>query len=46
MAARLAGASVTHERTLETHESSCVSRAAKLFFIPVIHNPLGLWNMW
>jgi hypothetical protein len=36
-----AGASVTHERTLETREPSCVPRAAKLFFIPVIHNPSG-----
>jgi hypothetical protein len=36
-----AGASVTCERTLETREPSCVSRAAKPLFIPVVHSPLG-----
>jgi hypothetical protein len=36
-----AGASVTHERALETCEPSYVPRAAKHFFIPVVHNPLG-----
>jgi hypothetical protein len=35
------GASVTHERVLETRESSCVARAVKPFFIPVVHSPLG-----
>jgi hypothetical protein len=28
-----------HERALETREPSCVSRVAKPFFIPVVHNP-------
>jgi hypothetical protein len=41
MSARLAGASVTHERSLETCKPSCVPRAARPFFIPVVHNPLG-----
>jgi hypothetical protein len=36
-----AGASVMHERALETRESSCVPRAAKPFFIPVVHSPPG-----
>jgi hypothetical protein len=36
-----AGTSVTHERALETREPSCVPRAAKCFFIPVIHSPPG-----
>jgi hypothetical protein len=29
-----------YERALETREPSCVPRAAKPFFIPVVHNPL------
>jgi hypothetical protein len=33
-----ASPSVTHERALETCEPSCVSRAAKHFFIPVVHS--------
>jgi hypothetical protein len=37
---RLAGALVTHERTLETREPSCMPRAAKPFFIPIIYGPL------
>jgi hypothetical protein len=41
MYARLADASVTHERTLKTRKPSCVPRIAKHFFIPVIHSPLG-----
>jgi hypothetical protein len=41
LSARLAGASVIHNRALDTCESSCVPGAAKLFFIPVIHSPLG-----
>jgi hypothetical protein len=41
LSARLAGASVTRERALETCESSCVSGAARPFFIPVGHSPLG-----
>jgi hypothetical protein len=30
-----------YERAMETHEPSCVSRAAKPFFIPVVHSLLG-----
>jgi hypothetical protein len=30
-----------HERVLETRESNCAPRAAKPFFIPVVHSPLG-----
>jgi hypothetical protein len=41
MSTCLAGASVTRERTLETCEPSYVLRAAKTFFIPVVHSPLG-----
>jgi hypothetical protein len=41
LSARLAGASVTRERALETCESSYVSGAARPFFIPVDHSPLG-----
>jgi hypothetical protein len=36
-----AGASVMHECALETHEPSCMPRAAKPFFIFVVHSPLG-----
>jgi hypothetical protein len=41
MSTRLTGASVTCDRTLDTCESSCMSEAAMLFFIPVVHSPLG-----
>jgi hypothetical protein len=41
MSVRLAVVSVTRERALETCETSCVTRAAKPFFIPVVHSPLG-----
>jgi hypothetical protein len=41
MSARLASASVTRERTLETCEPSCVPGATGPFFIPVVHSPLG-----
>jgi hypothetical protein len=41
LSARLAGASVTHDRALVTCEPSCVPGAAKPFFIPVVHSPLG-----
>jgi hypothetical protein len=41
MSTCLAGASVTRGRTLDTCEPSCVPRAARSFFIPVVHNPLG-----
>jgi hypothetical protein len=44
LSARLAGASVTRERTLDTCEPSCVPRAARPFFIPVVHSPLGPWG--
>jgi hypothetical protein len=40
--ARLADASVMYERVLETREPSCMSRAAKPFFIHVVHSPLGV----
>jgi hypothetical protein len=40
MSARLAGASVTRDRALDTCESSCVPRVARPF-IPVVYNPLG-----
>jgi hypothetical protein len=33
--------SVMHERALEIREPSCVPMAAKPFFIPVVHSPLG-----
>jgi hypothetical protein len=35
------GASVTHERALETRDLSYVPRAAKPFFIHVVHSPPG-----
>jgi hypothetical protein len=41
MYARLAGASVTRDRALDTCEPSCVPGAARPFFIPVVHSPLG-----
>jgi hypothetical protein len=41
MSARLAGASVTRDRALDTCEPSCVPEPARPFFIPVVHNPLG-----
>jgi hypothetical protein len=40
LSARLAGASVTRDYALDTCEPSCVPRAARPFFIPVVHNPL------
>jgi hypothetical protein len=42
MSARLAGASVTRDRALDTCEPSCVPGAARPFFIPVVHGPLGV----
>jgi hypothetical protein len=39
--ARLAGTSITRGRALDTCEPSCVPGAARPFFIPVVHNPLG-----
>jgi hypothetical protein len=41
LSACLADALLTCERTLETHEPSCVPMAAMPFFIPVVHNLLG-----
>jgi hypothetical protein len=41
MSARLAGASVTRDRALDTCEPSCVPEPARPFFIPVVHSPLG-----
>jgi hypothetical protein len=46
-----------HECALKTREPSCVPRAAKPFFIPVVHNPSGTvghveiiiimcWSIW
>jgi hypothetical protein len=42
LSARLTGTLVTHEHALETCEASCVPRAAKHFFVLVVHNPLGV----
>jgi hypothetical protein len=42
LSARLAGASVTRDRALDTCEPSYVSGAARPFFIPVVHSPLGV----
>jgi hypothetical protein len=42
MFARLAGASVTRDRALDIYEPSCVPGAARPFFIPVVHRPLGV----
>jgi hypothetical protein len=39
--ARLAGASVTRDRTLDTCEPSFMPEAARPFFIPVVHSLLG-----
>jgi hypothetical protein len=44
LSARLAGTSVTRDRALDTCEPSCVPRAARPFFIPVFHSPLGPWG--
>jgi hypothetical protein len=41
LSARLAAASVTHDRALDTCEPSCVPGTAMPFFIPVVHSPLG-----
>jgi hypothetical protein len=38
---RLAGTSVTRDHALDTCEHSCVPGAARHFFIPVVHSPLG-----
>jgi hypothetical protein len=41
LSARLADASVTRDRALDTCEPSSVPGAASPFFIPVVHSPLG-----
>jgi hypothetical protein len=41
LSTHLAGASGTSDRALDTCEPSCVTGAARPFFIPVVHNPLG-----
>jgi hypothetical protein len=46
MFAHLAGTSVTRDRTLDTSEPSCVTGSARIFFIPVIHSPLGAMVTW
>jgi hypothetical protein len=46
MSARLAGASVTRDRALDTCEPSYVPRTVRPFFIPVVHSPLGPWGTW
>jgi hypothetical protein len=47
MSARLIGASVTRDSALDTCEPSYVLGAARHFFIPVVHNPLGgPWGTW
>jgi hypothetical protein len=40
LSARLADASITHGRALDTCETSCVPGAARSFSIPVVHSPL------
>jgi hypothetical protein len=42
MFARLTGASVIHECALKICEATCVPRAAKPFFVPVVHSLLGV----
>jgi hypothetical protein len=41
MFARLADASITCDCALDTCEPCCVPGAVRLFFIPVVHSPLG-----
>jgi hypothetical protein len=41
MSTRFACVSVIRERTLKTYEPSYVSGAARYFFIPITHRPLG-----
>jgi hypothetical protein len=42
LSACLVGASVTHDRALDTCEPSCMAGAARPFFILVVHSPLGV----
>jgi hypothetical protein len=37
---------VTRDRALDTCEPNCVPEAARPFFIPVVHSPLGSWDTW
>jgi hypothetical protein len=46
ISARLADTSVTRGHALDTCEPSCVPGAARPFFIPVVHSPLGPWGTW
>jgi hypothetical protein len=46
LSAHLAGASVIRDRALDTCEPSYVPRAARPFFIPMVHSPLGPWGTW
>jgi hypothetical protein len=41
LSARLTGASVTRDHTLDTCKPSCMPGVGRPFFIPMIHNPLG-----
>jgi hypothetical protein len=41
LSARLADVSITRNHALDTYKSSCVPRADRPFFIPVVHSPLG-----
>jgi hypothetical protein len=41
LSARLAGTSVTCDRALDTCEPNYVPGAARPFFLPVVHSPLG-----
>jgi hypothetical protein len=42
MSAHLADASITCDRALDSCEFNCVLGAARPFFIPVVHNSLGI----
>jgi hypothetical protein len=42
LSARLPGASITRDHTLDTCEPSCMPGAARPFFIPMFHSPLGV----
>jgi hypothetical protein len=46
LSARLAGASVTRDRALDTSELSCVLEAVRPLFILVVHSPLGPVGTW
>jgi hypothetical protein len=46
LSARLADASVTRDRALDTCEPIYVLGAARSFFIRVVHSLLGAWGTW